>query len=286
MRQRFRTKGTANAITGTIFRFLRFCSLLDDSPVCADVVARLYEPRQLRFAPPGYDRGEDGQFSVVNVRTIRFKVAIPGYEYLTDGEIRTILDLTTHARDRLLIALMAVAGCRIGEALGLRREDMHLLASSKMLGCPVQGSHVHIRRRQNTNGALAKTRKPRWIPVGEDIGGLYADYQWERDQIPEAAASDMVFVNLFAEPLGGPMKYPNAYELFQRLAKRAGFTARPHMLRHSAITRWRREGKPDYLIMDLAGHVSRQSMDPYTHASGQEKREAVNRVAELGGASS
>jgi integrase/recombinase XerD len=44
------------------------------------------------------------------------------------------------------------------------------------------------------------------------------------------------------------------------------------MLRHSAITRWRREGKPDYLIMDLAGHVSRQSMDPYTHAS--DKRSA------------
>lgn len=131
---------------------------------------------------------------------------------------------------------------------------------------------------------MAKTRKPRWIPVGEDIGGLYADYQWERDRVPEAAGCDMVFVNLFAAPLGEPMKYPNAYELFQRLAKRAGFAARPHLLRHSAITRWRREGKPDYLIMDLAGHVSRQSMDPYIHASDQEKREAVNLVAALGGA--
>ncbi|MFI6697484.1 site-specific integrase [Streptomyces sp. NPDC050509] len=65
------------------------------------------------------------------------------------------------------------------------------------------------------------------------------------------------------------MKYPSTYELFQRLAKKAGFTARPHMLRHSAITRWRREGKPDYLIMDMAGHVSRQSMDQYTHAGDQ-----------------
>lgn len=281
---RFRTKGTANAITGTVFRFLRFCSLLDGSPVSSDVAARLYEPRRLRFAPPGYDCGEDGQFSVVNVKTIRFKVAVPGYEYLTDEEIRTILDLATRARDRLMIALMTVTGCRIGEALGLRREDMHLLASSRMLGCQVEGPHIHIRRRQNVNGALAKTRKSRWIPVGEDIGDLYAGYQWERDRVPEAADCDMVFVNLFAAPLGEPMKYANAYELFRRLAKKAGFAARPHMLRHSAITRWRREGKPDYLIMDLAGHVSRQSMDPYTHASDQEKREAVRRVARREGA--
>jgi len=282
VRQRFRSKGTANAITGTVFQFLRFCSFLDDSPVSADVAARLYEPRHLAFAPPGYDRGEDGQFAVVNVKTIRFKVAVPGYEYLTDDEIQRLLDLTTRARDRLLVALMAVTGCRIGEALGLRREDMHLLASSRALGCPVEGPHIHIRRRQNANGALAKTRKPRWIPVGDDIGGLYAGYQWERDRVPEAADCDMVFVNLFAAPAGAAMKYPNAYELFRRLAARAGFPARPHMLRHSAITRWRREGKPDYVVMDLAGHVSRQSMEPYTHASDAEKRAAVNLVAGRG----
>ena len=280
-RQRFRSRGTANAITGTVFQFLRFCSHLDDSPVPEDVAARLYEPRYLSFAPPGYDRGEDGQYAVVNVKTVRFKVAVSGYEYLTDEEAWAILDLTVHARDRLLVALLAVTGMRIGEALGLRREDMHLLSASRMLGCPVEGPHVHVRRRQNANGALAKTRKPRWIPVGDDIGGLYADYQWERDPVPEAADCDMVFVNLFAAPKGAPMKYPNAYELFQRLAGKAGFPARPHMLRHSAITRWRREGRPDYVVMDLAGHASRQSMEPYTHASDRDKREAVNLVASL-----
>jgi integrase len=277
-----RSEGTANAITGTVFRFLRYCSLLDDSPVPSELAAKLYEPKHLRYAPPGYDRGEDGQYSTVNVKTIRFKVVVPGFEYLTDDEIRKVLDCAAHARDRLLVALLAVTGMRIGEALGLRREDMHLLSSSKVLGCLVDGPHVHVRRRQNANGALAKTRKPRWIPVSEDVGGLYADYQWERDRVPEAVDCDMVFVNLFAAPIGQPMKYPSTYELFQRLARKAGITARPHMFRHSAITRWRREGKPDYLIMDMAGHVSRQSMDQYTHATDQEKRDAVNHVAGLG----
>jgi integrase/recombinase XerD len=32
---RFRSKGTTKAITGSAFRFLRYCALLDDSPVSA-----------------------------------------------------------------------------------------------------------------------------------------------------------------------------------------------------------------------------------------------------------
>jgi hypothetical protein len=164
--ERFRSKGTANAITGTVFRFLRFCSLLDDSPVPADVAARLYEPRYLAFAPPGYDRGEDGQYAVVNVKTVRFKVAVSGCEYLTDDEIRAILDLTTRARDRLLVALMAVTGCRIGEALGLRREDMHLLSSSRLLGCPVEG-------RTFTSGA-GRTPTGRWPRPASPAGSRSA----------------------------------------------------------------------------------------------------------------
>jgi integrase len=89
----------------------------------------------------------------------------------------------------------------------------------------------------------------------------------------------MVFVNLFRSPVGEPMKYPSTYELFKRLAKRAGFRARPHMLRHSAITRWVRSGMDRDVAQDLAGHASQSSMDPYTHATDQDKRDAVNMVA-------
>ena len=47
---------------------------------------------------------------------------------------------------------------RIGETLGLRREDLHLLHSSRSLGCAVPGPHLHVRRRMNQNGALAQSR--------------------------------------------------------------------------------------------------------------------------------
>ncbi len=273
---KFRSKGTANAVLTTCCQFLRFCVLSGYST--SDLLSLLSEPKQLRFLPVGFDPGEERQYTTINAKRIKFKVAVPGYEYLTDDQVQGVLDCTTHDRDRFLVALLASTGVRIGEALGLRREDMHLLASSKMLGCHVPGPHIHVRRRQNSNGALAKSRHPRTIPVGEDIGGLYAAYQWERDRVPEAAESDMVFVNLFAAPFGQPMKYPSTFELFQRLAKKAGFPARPHMLRHSALTRWVRNGTKRHVIQELAGHASPHSQDRYHHASDQEKRDAVERV--------
>lgn len=70
---------------------------------------------------------------------------------------------------------------RIGETLGLHRTDMHFLADSHVLGCAVAGPHVHVRRRPgNENGALAKSRFPRSIPVPEEAVTLYADYAHER----------------------------------------------------------------------------------------------------------
>ncbi|MGJ5749841.1 tyrosine-type recombinase/integrase [Streptomyces puniciscabiei] len=62
------------------------------------------------------------------------------------------------------------------------------------------------------------------------------DYQYERGQVAAAGMTDMVFVNLFRAPLGRPMTYHNAKDMFDQLAHRAGFAARPHMLRHSAAT--------------------------------------------------
>ncbi|WP_199789960.1 tyrosine-type recombinase/integrase [Streptomyces albus] len=274
---RFRSKGTANAIMGTVGEFLSWCALQGWVP--ASVVSQLVQPKFLRYTPPGFDPGEDGQHRTVQARRIKYRVAVAGYEWLSDEQIAKVVECTTHARDRFLVSLLAVTGMRIGEALGLRREDMHFLPDSTALGCRIEGPHVHVRRRLNSNNAYAKSRQPRWIPVETDTVALYAEYRYERDEIPEAVGCDMVFVNLFRAPLGEPMKYASTYELFKRLAKRAGFAARPHMFRHSAITRWVRSGVPRDVAQNMAGHASPQSMDPYTHATDQDKRDAVEMVA-------
>jgi integrase len=169
---------------------------------------------------------------------------------------------------------------RIGEALGLRREDMHLLASSRALGCGIEGPHVHVRRRrENANRALAKSRFPRAIPVTTALTAGYAAYQHERDRVEIAADCDMVFVNLFREPFGAPMSYSNVKDLFDRLARVAGFAVRPHMLRHTAATGWIRAGVDRDVVQHLLGHVCASSLQPYLHVNDRDKRDAVERVA-------
>ncbi|MEW2412616.1 tyrosine-type recombinase/integrase [Streptomyces sp. NPDC046866] len=270
---RYRSKGTSNAILGTVCRFLSHCALL--GWVSPDLIALLSEPRRLWHVPAGMNPGEDGQFLNVRARTLRYRAPTPGFEYFTEDQVSDLINATTHARDRFLVTLLCETGVRIGEALGLRREDMHFLANSSSLGCREPGPHIHVRRRQNVNGALSKARQPRWIPVSPDTVGLYAAYQWERNTVAAAASTDMVFVNLFALPYGSPMKYPSTYELFKRISARCGFDAHPHMTRHTAATRWLREGRPRHIVQNLLGHVSAQSMDMYAHASDQEKRDAV-----------
>ena len=279
-RRGFRSEAAAYAILTAVCQFLRFGVLHGWVP--AETARLLSDPRYLRYVPPGYDPGEDNQFRMVEGRTLRFAVTAPGYETLSEDKIRTMLSLASRARDRFLVALVSCTGIRIGEALGLRGEDVHFLASSQVLGCAVAGPHVHVRRRTNPNGTLAKARVARWVPVTSEVGGLYADYQHERDLAGQAESCGMVFVNLFRPPLGAPMTYGNAQDVFARLARRAGFTVRPHMLRHSAATRWLDAGTGRDVVQVLLGHVSPSSTARYIHISDRRLREAVERAARSG----
>ena len=84
---------------------------------------------------------------------------------LSAAEVQAILDACTRLRDRLLFAVLYDTGMRIGEALGLRHED---LAAAER--------EVSITARVNDNGARVKTGRSRTIPVGADLLRLYADY--------------------------------------------------------------------------------------------------------------
>lgn len=72
-------------------------------------------------------------------------------------------------RDRLLFALLAETGMRLGEVLGLRIGDF-------VMG---RGSTPYIEvvpREDNTNGARVKMMRQRRVYVGADLERLFADY--------------------------------------------------------------------------------------------------------------
>ncbi|MGH2600825.1 MAG: tyrosine-type recombinase/integrase, partial [Dehalococcoidia bacterium] len=276
---RHRSPATADAVLGTACGFFRFCALHD--LVDAELVNRLYEPRYLRYLPPGYDAGEDGQFRTVRSRALRFQVSEKPFEFIEPDRVDELVAVAGNVRDRFLVALVATTGARIGETLGLHREDMHFLADSRSLGCSVAGPHLHVRRRpDNPNGALAKSRFPRSLPVPEEVVTLYADYAHERAlRLGAEDLNPLVFVNLYRSPLGEAMSYQNVKEMFDRLARATGLGVRPHLLRHTAATTWLRQGTPRDTVQQLLGHVSPSSMQPYLHPGEADKRAAIERGA-------
>lgn len=242
---------------------------------------RLHEPRYLRFLPPGYEVGEDEQFRTVRSRMLKFQVPETPFEFIEPDQVESLVSAAGNARDRCLVALIGMTGVRIGEALGLHRQDMHFLTDSRGLGCAALGPHLHVRRRVgNDNGALAKSRFPRSIPVPPEAVTLYADYAHERaERVGEADSNPLVFVNLYRPPLGEGLSYQNAKEMFDRLARATGLVVRPHLLRHTAATTWLRQGAARDTVQQLLGHVSPSSLQPYLHPNEDDKRAAVEQGA-------
>ena len=133
---------------------------------------------------------------------------------LTAAEAQAILDACTRLRDRFFFALLYESGCRAGEALGLRHED---IAAAEQ--------EISIVARENANGARAKSGG-RTVPVGPELIRLYADYLHEEYG---SIDSGHVFVNIWAEPKGHAWSYQAAYDLVLRLRARTGISFDPSL---------------------------------------------------------
>jgi integrase/recombinase XerD len=195
-------------------------------------------------------------------RAIVLKVASKLPRVLTVTEMQAILDACERLRDRFLFSLLYDSGVRIGEALGLRHEDIN-----------AAGCEVTVVPRVNDNGARSKSRQCRTIPVRAELIRLYADYlHAEYGDLD----SDYVFVNLFAEPRGQALSYPAVYDLVVRLRKRTGIDFDPHWCRHTAATRLLRDGVPIEVAAKLLGHVSVTTTSAvYGHLTVEDARKTL-----------
>jgi len=199
----------------------------------------------------------------------------------SDEEIVALLKACLSARDRLIVLLMARAGLRRGELCGLRRSDVHLLADSRPLGCEIARAHLHVvRRGDNPNGACAKSRRQRSVPLDFLVVQAFDTYALERMTIPRAAGSDFVLVNLFRGPVGAPMRPGGIGDLLAAASRRAGLAAAvtPHQLRHAFGSNTADAGCGIDVVADLLGHASVSSSQVYLHPDPGRLRAAVDAV--------
>ena len=201
----------------------------------------------------------------------------------SDAEIVALLGACLSARDRLIVLLMARAGLRRGEVCGLRRSDVHLLADSRPLGCEVARAHLHVvRREDNPNGAWAKSRRQRAVPLDFLVVQAFDTYELERMGVSGAAGSDFVLVNLFRGPVGAPMRPRRGRRSAGRGVPPGGLATAvtPHQLRHAFGSNAADAGCGIDVVADLLGHASVSSSQVYVHPDPGRLRAAVDAGAQ------
>jgi site-specific recombinase XerD len=207
-----------------------------------------------------------GRARQVARRPVRLREGQRLAKTLTVAEIATLLEACAHLRDRFLLGLLAETGMRVGQALGLRHEDF----------ISREQTVVIVPRADNANGARAKCRETTEIPVSAGLVRAYSEYLFAEYGDLD---SDYVFVNLFAPPLGRPMRYSAVAGLVDRLVACTGIEFNLHMLRHAAASEMIRAGVPIEVVSKLLTHRSvATTSGTYVHLGVEDLRAALQRA--------
>jgi integrase len=228
-------------------------------------------------------RRKGGRQAVVRVR--RRRQAAP--PFLTPGQIELICEACASwdgetrewrgsVRNRLLWAVLAETGLRLGEALGLQHCDWHT-------GCG-DTPFIEVIDREHPHGVRAKSGYRR-LYVSDELDRLYGEYVWRLCEAGADLAVDdfdasYVFVNLDREPRFAPWRPETVYDLVERLRRQlAGQVPRtwtPHWMRHSHATALLLSGVPVHVVSRRLGHADVQTtLNTYAHVTEDAEMRAV-----------
>ncbi len=168
------------------------------------------------------------------------------------------------ARPRGMVALCAAviavsSTCRKVEILNLKWGDVDLF-----------DRHFQIRRSKTASGH-------RLVPMNADSLQAFARLRQRAEDLGGGNPDHFVFPACEGQvfDFGKPQK--SIRTAWRKLTEEAGLKGfRFHDLRHQAITELAEQGAPDATIMALAGHMSRQMMEHYSHVRMVAKRSAVD----------
>ena len=177
-------------------------------------------------------------------------------------QVAAVIDAQERLRDRFLFALLASTGMRIGQALGLRHEDV--VAWERRI--VIRAREDAPRRARSKGGAEGG------VPVPAELMRLWNDYMHEEYRDLDC---DFVFVNLWGGRVGRPLSYSNVDRIVERTQQKVGFHFTAHLLRHTYATLAYRDGVQLEVIGALLTHRSPSSTLIYTHPTAEDLREVL-----------
>jgi site-specific recombinase XerD len=219
--------------TAALKGFFRF--LVEEERVVRDPALPLRTPKKRETLPDTLTMGE-----------LERLLAQPGREDVWERHFPGKPE-----RDRLLLALMAYAGLRRGELVGLDWDDVDL--SRRLL---------RIRK--------AKGGRQRMIPIHPALAPLFVEYYATRVPLREQA----VFVGV----QGNRLHYTQLGQVFRHYVHAARVNQRkrvtPHTLRHVFASELLHAGANLRQIQELLGHKHLDSTQRYTRVNAHELRGA------------
>lgn len=199
----------------------------------------------------------------VQTRLLKVKAPKQHPQTLTKEEFQALVDACHTIRDKFLLCLLHDTGMRIGQALGLRHQDIRSWDNEIDI----------VPRNDNANGARAKSKAPYTVHASQELMALYAQYL--TNEYPLDSESNYVFVNIQNGVLGAPIQRSSISALFERLKKATGINFHPHLLRHTHATELIRSGWDAAYVQKRLGHASVQTtINTYAHLDNDDLKQA------------
>ncbi len=260
-----RTEKTINHALNTVSMFYEFHLRIGD---VKEVKTHTYQVQPGRKFRPFLHHISKGREVKTRLLKIKEPKTFPGC--LTAEQVKQLIAGCYRIRDKFLICLLYETGMRIGELLGLRHEDIRSQGVNEI--------HV-VPRLDNINSSRAKAGEQRVIHVSKELLKLYSSYLIE--EYPEDVDCDYVFVNCWDGEIGQAMRYSSVEGLFQRLEKKTGIKANPHLFRHTHATELIRSGWDMSYVQKRLGHSNIQTtINTYVHLTEQDLRTEYDKYLE------
>lgn len=252
-----RSETTINAILAAVCMFYDFQERLGTGPSHGFYREQIQPYRKYKSFLHHLAKGKP-----VRTRLLKLKAPRRLPQMLTAEQVEQLIAACSRLRDKFLVSLLYESGIRVGQALGLRHEDIHSWDNLIRI----------VPRNNNSNGARAKTRESYSIPVPPSLMTLYTSYLLEEFGETDC---DFVFVNLWSGDIGKPMTYAAVIDLFRRIGKASGVDAHPHLLRHTHATLLLQSGMDAAYVQKRLGHASVQTtINTYVHLTDEDLKRA------------
>ena len=197
---------------------------------------------------------------------------------LSPDEARVFLNAAKDGKLEALYTVAVTLGLRMGEALGLRWQDIDLERRALTVNQTVERiGRGHNSRLMMVEPKTSRSRRTLSLPgLATKAIRIHKIHQLENRLAAGPDWQDHGLV--FSTGRGTPIEPRNLYRDFRRILKRAGLPVmRFHDLRHSAASLMLAQGIPLRSIQEILGHSSIAiTANLYAHVGEQLKREAAD----------